>query len=304
MPSSLSTLDRMKTLLLVSVFKLMSCLPFSWLRVIGKLFGRMAYFTNTRNTKVTRRNIELCFPELSRDTKETLVKNSAIHSSQCVLESAWVWFKSVDKILPKFEKVEGLEHFEAAKAAGKPVVFTGAHMGNWEALLNWVAQKTPSAIAYKMPKNLAMDPIIRKSREKSGVKMITGNRAGVKQMFDCLLQGETFVILSDQRPGKKGGVFAPFFNLPALTMTIVQKLVQKTDAQLLYFHALRTETGYKVQIVPASFNLEEQDEVLFAEHLNRGLTNLIAQHPEQFEWSYRRFRPLPDGYEPVYRELS
>jgi KDO2-lipid IV(A) lauroyltransferase len=148
-----------------------------------------------------------------------------------------------------------------------------------------------------------MDPVIRKAREKAGVEMVPGTREGVKTMFNVLERGDTFIILSDQKPGKKSGVFAPFFNRPAYTMTIIQKLVQKTNAQLMYFYAQRVKEGFLVHIEPATFDLSEPDAVNFATALNQGLEAQIRQCPEQFEWSYRRYRPQPEGEPPVYENL-
>lgn len=295
--------NTVKTRSLYALFLLMARTPFAFLRGLGWLAGTLTYYSNGRSVKVSRRNIELCYPELSAKEVERLCRQSCIHSAQCATESIWVWFNPTEKVTRRFVAVEGLKYLQQAKAKGQPVVLTGAHLGNWEALLNWVARTTPCAIAYKQPKNPEMDPVIRKAREKAGVEMVPGNREGVKTMFNVLERGETFIILSDQKPGKKSGVFAPFFHRPAYTMTIIQKLVQKTDAQLMYFYAKRVDDGFLVHIEPATFDLKEKDPVAFATMLNQGIESQIRQCPEQFEWSYRRFRPQPDNEPPVYENL-
>jgi KDO2-lipid IV(A) lauroyltransferase len=298
-----SVRNTIKVQLLRLFFLSLSRLPFSWLRGLGYLAGTLTYYLNGRGVKVSRRNLELCFPQLSASEIESLTRRSCVHSAQCALESIWVWFNPPEKVTRRFVAVEGLKYLQQAKDQGQAVVMTGAHLGNWEALLNWVARTTTCAIAYKQPKNAEMEPVIRKAREKAGVEMVPGTREGVKTMFNVLERGDTFIILSDQKPGKKSGVFAPFFNRPAYTMTIVQKLVQKTNAQLLYFYARRVKEGFLVHIEPATFDLNEPDPVAFATALNRGLVEQISQCPEQFEWSYRRFRPQPEGEPAVYENL-
>ncbi len=295
--------NTLKTRVLYGVFLVMARIPFSLLRGFGWIAGSLAYYVNGRSVKVSRRNLELCFPEYSASRIEKLTRQSCIHSAQCAVESIWVWFNPSEKVTRRFVAVEGLKYIQQAKAKGQPIVLTGAHLGNWEALLNWVARTTPCAIAYKQPKNPEMDPVIRKAREKAGVEMVPGTREGVKTMFNVLERGDTFIILSDQKPGKKSGVFAPFFHRPAYTMTIIQKLVQKSNAQLMYFYAKRVKEGFLVHIEPAQFDLSEKDPVAFATSLNRGIESQIRQSPEQFEWSYRRYRPQPDDEPPVYENL-
>ncbi|NVJ50341.1 MAG: lysophospholipid acyltransferase family protein [Gammaproteobacteria bacterium] len=304
MPKSTSISQYFKSTLLRVLFKGFALLPLSWLRGIGRWLGSLVFSINTRDVKVTRKNIQLCLTELPAQEQEQLTKLSTQASMMCALESAWAWFNPRAKVTKQIVEVSGIEHLKRAQAQQQPLVLTGAHLGNWEVLLNWIAAFDDCAIAYKPPKSLAMDPVVRKAREATGVTMITGDRSGIEQMFTAASSGKPFVILSDQRPGKRGGVFAPFFNLPAFTMTIVQKLVQQANAQLLYFHALRVPSGFKVIITPAAFDLTIPDEIEFATALNAGLSEIITTYPSQFEWSYRRFRPLPEGFEPVYTQLK
>ncbi|NVJ59240.1 MAG: lysophospholipid acyltransferase family protein [Gammaproteobacteria bacterium] len=294
----------MKIWLIRLFLKLTSLLPFSIIRAFGGIIGWLKYQLNSRDVKVTRRNISICFHEFSNINQENLVKQSTIESMKCAMESFWVWGVSADKVLTKFIKIKGLEHILSLREKKTPILMTGAHLGNWEALLNWIASQMPCTIAYKEPKISGMDLIIKSAREKAGVTMVPGTRIGIKQMINVLEENGTFIILSDQRPGKKGGVFAPFFNTQAYTMTLVQFLAQKTSAQLLFFYAKRIKNGFEVIIEPASFDINQPDSEKFASLLNRQLETQIMQCPEQFEWSYRRFRPQPDETITLYSDLK
>lgn len=294
----------MKLVLIRTFLILIAFLPLSINRALGSILGFVQYKLNSRDVKVSRRNIQLCFPDLSAQEQEKLILQSAKESMKCALESLWAWGNTAEKVKARFLSVRGLEHLKQLQQNNSAILLTGAHLGNWEALLNWIAGEGPCTIAYKEPKISGTDSIILNARQKAGVTMVPGNKSGLKQMFKVLENRGTFIILSDQKPGKRGGVFAPFFHNQAYTMTLVQTLVQKTSANLLFFFAKRIKGGFEVVIEPANFDTKEADPEQFSALMNKQLEQQIKSCPAQFEWSYRRFRPQPDNSVSLYQNLK
>lgn len=278
-------------------------LSFERVRKLGGFFGWLAYKVSSRSVKVSGKNIELCFPELSAVQQKSLLKQSCIHSGMVFLESCWIWQASNEKVSELIVSVEGQSYLEKAIENGKGVILTGPHLGNWEALLAWGGMNLKASCMYRRPKIAELDPLIQQARSKSGVELIIGERSSVRKMLKTLKQGDCFLLLSDQNPAANAGVFAPFFHHPAYTMVLIQRLINKTGSELLFFHAERVEGGFKVHIKPAGFATEDLSTEQFAGLLNQQLAEQIKRCPEQFEWSYRRFRPVPEGYSHVYLDL-
>lgn len=297
------TTSSIKLVIILGLIRLIAILPFKLARATGAVVGYLTWLSNSRNVKVSRRNIELCYPDKDDTWKKQLLKQSCIESGKVFFESCWIWRRPNQQVQALIHSVEGLEYIERARESGKGVILTGSHLGNWEALLAWAGSNLPSSGMYRRPKIDELDPLIRQARAKSGVELIIGERSSVRQMLSTLKSGRCFLMLSDQNPAKKSGVFAPFFQRPAYTMVLVQRLIEKTDAQLFYFYAQRIPQGFKIIFTPPGFETDGLSAEAFAAELNQGLVQQINQCPDQYEWSYRRFRPQPDGTEPVYNDL-
>ena len=85
---------------------------------------------------------------------------------------------------------------------------------------------------YQRPNLPALDRLITRTRSRGGIKMVPANRSGVSKILKSLKQGKIVGVLPDQVPPEEGGTFAPYYTEQALTMTLVSKLLQKTNAKV------------------------------------------------------------------------
>ena len=121
----------------------------------------------------------------------------------------------------------------------------------------------------------------------------------------ALRAGDIAGILPDQVPDEAGGAYAPFYGIPALTMTLLVRLQQKTGATVVLAFARRcdSEAGPGFEVVfrepDAAIYAEDMSEALAA--MNRAIETLIALAPEQYQWEYKRFRRQPQGSPRIYQ---
>ena len=119
----------------------------------------------------------------------------------------------------------GVDLFDAAIQAGRGVIVAAPHYGNWELLNQWLAAHTPLAILYAPPESAIGDAFLRQVRaddaNASRVTQVRAEGPGVRQLFKLLKDGGVVGILPDQQPKQGDGEFAPFFGVPALTMTLL-----------------------------------------------------------------------------------
>jgi KDO2-lipid IV(A) lauroyltransferase len=139
-------------------------------------------------------------------------------------------------------------------------------------------------------------------------RMVATDRQGIKALYQALNQGELIVILPDQQPKTTGGgaVFAPFFGVPALTMTLVNRFARKTGAPVYFVSIVRTGTNppYKVIGLQAGDAIADKDAETAASEQNTGVEKMVRQVPAQYQWTYRRFHAQPDGHSPYKKTAS
>lgn len=142
-------------------------------------------------------------------------------------------------------------------------------------------------------------------RSRSGSELVPTDRRGIVRLFTILRGRGVVGILPDQTPRRRGGAgaeFAPFFGIPAITMTLSSKLLQKTGAKALVTYAQRLPDGQGFKMV-----IREADEGIYSKDITESLTAMnesvercIREAPTQYQWEYKRFRRTAPGEKPVY----
>lgn len=292
----------MKSALIKLIAFFFGNLPLSINRWLGRWLGRIIYFTRRRHCRTSFRNLFHCFPNISEKEIKKLVYQSSLHSGMVMTESFWIWQQSKETIIGKIEGVEGKELIDTALTNNQGVLLIGPHSGSWELITFWCGLHFNTAAMYRRTKLETLDQIILNGRQKTGAKLISGERNNARKILTHLKQRNLFIILADQEPEKGSGMYANFFGKPAYTMTLPKKLVEKTDAQLLLFYIERTKKGFYVRIIePSDLRVDAPLET-YLHSMNNNLEAIIRSNMPQFEWGYKRFKTPHDGDYDFYPE--
>ncbi|NVK21704.1 MAG: lysophospholipid acyltransferase family protein [Kangiellaceae bacterium] len=292
--------DAKKVALIRGALRLFAWLPLSVGRALGSAMMKFGKLTNSRAYRTTKTNIETCLPELTDKQQQELINKSLQSTGSLFAEVAKTWVKP--QSIQWVDNIYGLEQVSASLQNGKGVLFTGAHVGNWEVALYFLGDQFTFNCMYRPPRQLEMDEVISKGRSQNETKMLRGDLKGVMQMIKALKQGEVAALLSDQEPGRKSGIYVPFFGKKALTMNLVQKMQQKSGAELYQIAAIRNQQGrFDIYMEPIKIDVE-QDEKSYAEQINLTLEAMIKRFPEQYQWSYKRFKSTEDGSPNIYKK--
>lgn len=287
-----------------ALFRLMSWLPFSWLRWMGRVLGRCLLLTSNRSHSVTAENIAACFPALTASEQQHRVALSLQNLGMTALEMPYVWCRSPATVLSKIESVDGLSHLEQALNDGKGVIILGPHIGNWELIGLYLGQRYPMTIMYQPPANPALEDIIIRSRERAGAKLVPTNTSGVKAQLRALKKGELVGVLPDQVPPPESGDFAPFFGVPALTPTMTYNLLNRTGAKAIFAVVKRNlqRDTFQLQFMAAPETIYSDDQQQSLQGLNHGVEQCVLMAPEQYQWEYKRFKRQPKGAKKYYQK--
>ena len=270
-------------------------LPLPVARRFGRIIGGLLWHLPNQFRATSLRNVARCFPDLEEDRRREIIRHSLISTGLSVAEAGAMFHWDRERLAELEEEVVGEEVVEAGLARGKGVVVLGPHVGNWEFLSHAIGVRWGVIALYRPPRITELDDYIRHSREHLGAtELVPAGSQGLRRVAQGLKAGRVVGILPDQEPLKDHGVFAPFFGLPALTMTLVGRLVRRFDATVVLGVAERTPAGrFRVGFYAAPEGLGDSDPVRAATQLNLGVEQVVRACPDQYTWSYRRFKTRP-----------
>ena len=113
---------------------------------------------------------------------------------------------------------------------------------------------------------------------------------------------EIYRNLPDQDVGERASVFIPFFGVPAATVTALSRIAQSTNAVVLpcINRILPRGRGYEMCFYPALDNFPTEDPLADARRMNEEVEKWVREMPEQYLWSYRRFKTRPNNEPSLY----
>ncbi|MCX7122992.1 MAG: lysophospholipid acyltransferase family protein [Gammaproteobacteria bacterium] len=246
-----------------------------------------------RFKRTIRINLSRCLPDLSSRALEVLAKKVELQTIWRMLEMPYFWFgKNQDSAL---KQCFGEAQFKRDQARGLGVIVLVPHLGTWEMVNCYVGSHYPSAALYKPFKKAYQEALLRQARERHGTEMYPATLSGIKGLFSALKRGLCIGVLPDHDPGENGGEIVPFFGIPANTTTLIAKLAAKSQVPLYFAFSERLPKGqgFQLHFVKAGAALSDLDLKTAATALNSEMSALIASYPEQYEWSYKRFRRTP-----------
>lgn len=292
----------MKTIkyrLVLFLLKSLGLLPLSVARALGGLVGRIIWLSKDRNCKVTIRNLELCYPEMSKQERVQMAKVSLKESSKVFFETLVVYRRSPKWLESKIVAVHGQELIEKALSEDKGLIFLGPHLGNWEVIGQKVSQLGQFTALYAPPKHTYLEDFVREAREKQGGVLLPATIKGVAGLVKALKKKQIVGILPDQVPDM-GWIFAPFFGVRAGTMTLIHGLLSKAPANILSCVAIRCKGGFEIHYVTVPEQIYSEDQQTSVAALNQAVEQCVQLKPEQYQWEYKRFKARKDYNEPCF----
>ena len=297
-------------------------LPWSWLLRAGDGIAAMWRALDTRESRVVRRNLELAFAAMPLEQRGCLHRRVLRTTARQALETVRLWTRPHAHNRLLIGETQGVDLFDAAIASGRGVIVAAPHYGNWELLNQWLAAHTPIAVLYSPPESAVGEAFLRIARADAAdrVQQVRADGPAVRQLWKVLKSGGVVGILPDQQPKLGDGEFAPFFGLQALTMTLLNRLAERTGATVLFAYCERvparggaveqaegtsasrsewpdrTAPKFALRFEPAPAAIASGDLVTGVAALNATVQRIASRDPAQYQWTYKRYSvPPPDG---------
>lgn len=278
------------------LFRILGLLPLRVLHALGAVLGWVVYLASPGYRRRLRENLPRDLPDRDR----TLAR-AVTEAGKQALEVAWVWMRPRETLLARIEN-ETPAVTDAILAQDRAVLIITPHLGCFEAVAQSymsipAGRRRPMLALYRVPRKAILRPLFELARQRSGLLLAPADLRGVRRMLRALRNREVVGLLPDQAPSSGEGVWAPFFGRPAYTMTLPARLAVANDAIVVSVIVLRRPrgAGFQLRWEPLTEPLTG-DPARDAATINREMERQILRCPEQYLWSYNRYK-VPAGVE-------
>jgi len=286
----------------MGLLRLVCLLPHRAALASGRVLGRLAYRIGGSRRAIVRRNIELCFPELTEQEHSDLTAEHFDAMGMMIIEMGLGRWAG-DKHLASITAINGLEHVQAAVEKGQGVILLGAHYTTLEVSGRILALNIPPFdTVYRKNRSEFITELQRTGRERSAEKTI--EKREIKTMVRRLRAGGIVWYAPDQSYSRKGAEIVEFFGVPTSHTTATSTLARLGNAVVIPFFPRRLKDGrYEMTLLPALENFPSDDPVADTRRYIAVLEEHIRTCPEQYFWIHRKFKDLPDEYPDYYADL-
>ena len=247
-------------------------------------------------SRVADQNLRMALPMMNQAQRKQTVRDCWENLGQTVAEFPHVGRLKQDTLCGPGWSVEGREHLEAARAAGRPIIFFSGHIGNWELMPPVVARfGMPFASFYRAASNPIVDSIIHALRREAmgaDVPMFPKGSKGARAALRHLSKGGNLGVLGDQK--MNDGIEAQLFGRPAMTASATAVFALRHNALIVTGYVRRDGPARLVLVVDEPIDFRPTDDrqadvLALTQRLNDRLEEWIRQAPGSWLWLHRRW---------------
>jgi Kdo2-lipid IVA lauroyltransferase/acyltransferase len=267
------------------VFKCLSFLPLWLLHALGWVLGWLAFLSSATYRQRFLANAQ------QAGIAPADWRKAVGESGKLVAELPRLWLGAAVPV-----RWDGEAHVVRALEIGKGIIFLTPHLGCFEVTAQAYALRfgqggQPITVLFRPPRKAWLARWVAVARTRPGMDTAPTTLAGVKQLLKALRAGQCVGLLPDQVPPEGQGVWLPFFQREAYTMTLSARLAAQGGATVLiaWGERLSWGRGYIVHVQPLSSALPS-DLVQASVCINQAMEALIVQCPSQYLWGYARYK--------------
>lgn len=257
------------------------------------LGGRLARWIGPL-VPVSRRarfNLRLAFPGIAEAEVERILKGMWENLGRMLFEYPHLGHLS----RPESGRVEVVNEapIVAAYEAGRPGVYFGAHLGNFEVVPLYAARRGLVLNAFaRAPNNPLIDRVVTAIRGTGGARILAKGARGALGAIDIMRRNGYLAVLIDQKQNR--GVPVPFFGHEAMTAIAPARLALRFDAVVLLCRTERLKGArYRITCsdplpLPSSGDAEA-DALELTRQVTAEVERWVREKPEDWLWLHRRW---------------
>lgn len=286
----------MKKILIEIIIQLLSMLPLCVIRGIGCLVGDISLKFSKRSAARLRKNL-LITGLANPSNIDEMVRKTAHAQGMTLVEALLIAWRKDRKYIESLCNVDqdSFNLVNDALARGERILFFTPHIGNFELALKYYLYNLPLDIKflYKPSKNPIINQIMLDGRKESNASPEPTNSKGVRTLMKHFQDGGDIGILPDNVAAGGSGDWLKFFGQDVYATTLAAKIYQQYKPMTIIMQSIRTKKGFDMKFI--QFKPTSVDTHTLMQELYNILEKMVLEAPEQYYWSYDRFRNVDNA---------
>jgi Kdo2-lipid IVA lauroyltransferase/acyltransferase len=251
--------------------------------------------------RIGRENLVAAFPEKSAAEIDTILRGvwdnlGRIGAEFPHLDRLWNFEPYDPDQRSRIELAEvDIERFGQLANDGKPALIFAAHLANWELPAICAATyKLDSAVLYRRPNNTGIDQWLHETRTANMGELISTGLDAPLKLAAALQRGSHVGMLVDQYYLR--GVEVTFFGRRTMANPLLARLARHFDCPIHGVRVIRLPGHrFRAELTDAIAPARDAEGKIDIAGTMQIITNVvegwIREHPEQWLWLHRRWRP-------------
>ncbi|MGE5279383.1 MAG: ELM1/GtrOC1 family putative glycosyltransferase [Deltaproteobacteria bacterium] len=262
----------------------------------ARFVGRAYACVPSRSRRRAHAHLKIAFPQEGRAGRARIVRSMFEHFAQNAVDVLAA--PALDERLVRDRvQLKGAEAMREALASDKGVLLLGVHAGSWElsniACAVLFPERRYAMLAQPQKRTRRLDAFLNAMRERKGCHVI--RVAELRKMRTHLAQGHVLGMVADH--GGRDGLPVAFFGKPANTPVGSLKLAAKLGCRIVLVTCRRlggprNELAF-APFEPVASGDETADLRENLRRINSHFEEFIRRHPEEYLWTYRRWKHGP-----------
>ncbi|KQS56546.1 lipid A biosynthesis acyltransferase [Brevundimonas sp. Leaf363] len=254
----------------------------------GWLLRTLGPKTGTHRTVL--KNLRIAFPDMAEDQRQRLAIDQWDGTGRTFAELA-----VMDRLTPEGGRVEvvGMERLHALRDGGKPAVLISGHLANFEVMAAVImAAGVPCQVTYRAANNPYVDALIRRSRERYGIRLFAPKGDGTRELMEGMKRGDSIALLVDQKYSQ--GPEVRFFDQPVNASPGAARLALRFGTVMQPLSVVRLPnarfrvTAHEPIAVPDTGD-KAGDVLAGIQAANRFVEDRVRERPVDWFWVHKRW---------------
>lgn len=287
-------------LLLVAAL-LLGRLPTRILYAIADLAGIVAFYLNRRARRVVFANLAHVLPVTTPSRRRRrLARAIFLNAARYYADLIRAPHVDIRDLFERYVTIEGLEHLQAAREAGRGIILTSVHYGSPEIVFPILSLLGVPALALTEPlQPKPLSDLVHRLRNSHGQTFRPISLSTIKLAIRILKAGGAVAILAD-RDVQHTGICVQFCGAPARMPTGVIDLAFRTGATVLPIFMQRLQRGKFRIVIEPPFQLETTGDPALDTRCNvERLLTIFEGYLRRDPAQWIVLEPLWEGCEPA-----
>lgn len=280
-------------LIIYPILWLISILPFKLLYLLSDFIFVIMYYVIGYRKKVVRDNIKLALPNLSKEERLFIEKESYRHLCDMFLEMIKTMSISDEQIKERFQFTNLATYLELEKQ-GKSIALMCAHYASyeWVISMNKYIHYQGYAI-YKRINNKYFDTLVQKIRKKFKAELIHNREASARiEVNESQGKKCVYGFASDQSPQVKNKThWDVFMGIEVPVYTGAEFISKKYDMNMIYLKVKKVKRGYyEATFEVLSENVKSVPDYQITRAFLDKVEQQIREAPQYYLWTHKRWK--------------